>query len=242
VKIARCRVICLLPLFVSVLFNTPIAYSQAGVTLSGNVTDQTGGIISGALVRLYSIKGLSEIRAASDAKFAFSTLTPGKYELEVTSRGFKSVAKNIEISDKTPAFLSIVLQVGEGGHCTAMGLGGPGESKFSAGVDISYVKRIDMVDVRGIVRDDLGSALAGVTVKLKGTGPFSTSVSNGKGEFEFSSVEPGKYILTSSQAGFYDISRYLWIMQENLSKVIVTLPEIRRVPCFEQSDPGRGWE
>jgi hypothetical protein len=241
-KIERRPINSLVALLVGVLISTAIAHSQSGVTLRGNVTDQSGAPIPGASVRIYSIKGTSETKAGSDARFEFTNLDLGKYELEATFRGFKTVAKNIEISDKAPAFLSIVLRVGEGGHCTVMGLGGPNESKFSPGADISYVKRVDMVDVRGIVRDDLGSALAGVTVKLKGTGPFRTNVSNGKGEFEFSSVEPGKYILTSSQAGFHDISRYLWIMQENLSKVIVTLPEIRRVPCFEDSGPGRGSE
>jgi hypothetical protein len=96
------------------------------------------------------------------------------------------------------------------------------------------------VDVRGLVRDDLGSALAGVTAKLEGSGQIRTTVSNGRGEFEFNSAEPGKYVLTSSRAGFHDISRYLRIMQESLSKVIVTLPDIRRVPCFERSGPAQG--
>jgi hypothetical protein len=234
---ARRRVTCLLPLLMSVLISTPVAHSQSGATLSGNVTDQTGGAISGALVRLYSTKGLSEIEAASDAKFEFTNVDPGKYELEVTSPGFKKITKDIEIGDKTPAFLSIMLQVGSGGHCPVMELG---KGEFGAGADIFYVKRVDKVEVRGLVRDDLGSALAGVTVKLEGSGQFRTTVSNGRGEFEFSNAELGKYILTSSRAGFHDISRYLWIMQEKLSKVIVTLPDIRRVPCFEGSGPAQG--
>jgi hypothetical protein len=236
-KMARRRVICLLPLLISVLISTPIAHCQSGVTLSGNVTDQTGGAISGARVRLYSTKGLSETKVDGDAKFEFTSLDQGKYELEVKSTGFKTATKGIEISDRTPAFLSIVLQVGEGGHCPIMELG---KGKFGGGADILYAKRVDKVDVRGMVRDDLGSALFGVTVKLEGSTRFRTTVSNGRGEFEFSSAEPGKYILISSRAGFHDISRYLWIMQENLSKVTVTLPDIRRVPCFEGSGPAQG--
>ena len=93
----------------------------------------------------------------------------------MTFRGFKKVTKNIEISDKAPAFLSIVLQRRRWGTLHRHGIRGSNESKFSPGADISYVKRVDKVDVRGLVRDDLGSALAGVTVKLKGTGPFRTN-------------------------------------------------------------------
>jgi hypothetical protein len=238
-KIERRPMFSLVPLLVGVLISTTIAHSQSGVTLRGIVTDQTGAAISGALVRLYSTKGLSEIKAASDAKFEFTNVDPGKYELEVTSPGFKKMTKDIEIGDKAPAFLSIVLQEGGGGHCTVMELG---KGAFGAGADIFYVKQVDKVTVRGLVRDDLGSALAGVTVKLEGSGQFLTTVSNGGGGFEFSGVEPGKHILTASQAGFHVISRSLWIMQENLSKVTVTLPDIRRVPCFEDSGPGRGSE
>jgi hypothetical protein len=236
-KMARRRVICLLPLLMSVLISTPVAHSQAGVTLSGNVIDQTGGTVSGALVRLYSTKGLSQTKADSDAKFEFTSLDLGKYELEVKSTGFKTATKDIEIGDMTPALQSIVLQVGEGGHCPVMELG---KGKFGGGADILYTKRVDKVDVRGLVLDDLGSALSGVIVKLEGPGQFRTTISNSRGEFEFSSAEPGKYVLTSSRAGFHDISRYLWIMQENLARVTVTLPDIRRVPCFEGSEPAQG--
>ena len=106
------------PFLVSVLISTPIAQSQSIVTLEGAITDQSGAPIPGVSVRLYSTKRLSEIKASSDAKFEFTNVDPGKYELEVTYPGFKKMTKDIEIADKNPAFLSIVLRVGEGGHCT----------------------------------------------------------------------------------------------------------------------------
>jgi hypothetical protein len=228
----------LAPLLVGVLISARVARSQSGVTLSGNVMDVSGGIVPGASVHLYSVKGFRETKTDNSAAFEFVNVDPGKYELEVTSPGFRSVTiKDIEIIDKTREPLLIKLHVGSGGHCTVMGLGGPGESRFSAGANISYEERVDKVDVRGLVRDDLGSALAGVKVKLVGGGQFRTAVSNGRGEFEFSGVDPGKYTLTSSQVGFWDVSRYVWIMQKNLSGVIITLPDKRRVPCFEFSGP-----
>jgi hypothetical protein len=237
-RIAGCNIRLLAPLLVGVLISAPVVRSQSGVTLSGNVMDVSGGIVPGASVQLYSVKGFRETKTNNRATFEFVNVDPGKYELEVTSPGFRSVTiKDIEIIDKTPEPLSIKLHVGSGGHCTVMGLGGPGESRFSAGANISYEERVDKVDVRGLVRDDLGSALVGVKVKLEGGGQIRTAVSNGRGEFEFSGVDPSKYTLTSSQVGFWDISRYVWIMQKNLSRVIVTLPDKRRVPCFEFSGP-----
>ena len=226
----------LLSLFLAIPLSAPVARSQSGVTLRGNVTDDSGGGVQGALVHLYSAKRFVESKADYDGAFEFLNIDPGQYEVEVISPGLKRVIKNIEVSSKTPAPVSIRLHVGVVGHCGVRGLR-QGERFFSPGVDVSYVNRVEKVDVRGLVRDDLGSALAGVTVQLEVGGPSQIAVSNSRGEFEFSSVEPGKYILASSQAGFWDILRYLWITQENAAKVIVTLPDKVRVPCFEGSGP-----
>lgn len=228
--------IFLVPLLAGLLISSSVARSQSGFTLTGNVNDQSGGGVQGALVRLYSARGLRETRADFDGAFEFLHVDPGKYELEVKSPGFFQVAQDIEISDRAPAPKAITLRVGFGGHCVVRG-SREGERFFSPGTDNSYIKRTDKVDVKGLVRDDLGVALAGVAVKLEGMGLSLSAVSNGSGEFEFSGVEPGKYILTSKQGGFWDISRYLWIMQENQTKVMVTLPDKIRVPCFEGSGP-----
>jgi hypothetical protein len=233
-KTTRRQGIWLVILSVSFIFGGPIARSQSGVTLTGIVTDQSGAIVLGASVRLYSTKRFRETKVGSDAGFEFTNVDPGKYEMEVTSPGFNKMTKDIEISNKTPRPITVELRVGQGGHCQVTELA---KGSFNAEADIFYVKRVDRVDVKGLVRDDLGSPLAGVTVKLEGSGPSATTVSNGKGEFEFSNLEPGKYILASSLGGFRDISRYLWITQENVTEVTVTLPDQRRVGCFELSGP-----
>lgn len=229
-------VILLVPILARLFISASLAYGQAGVVLSGNVTDDSGGAVSGALVHLYSAKGVREIRANFDGVFQFAQVIPGKYELDVTFPGFKQATQDIEVSEKSPGPIALRLHVGDGGHCTVRGLR-EGERFFSPGSDNTYVMRVDNVDVRGLVRDDLGAPLAGVAVKLMGGGPIHATVTSGKGEFEFSGVKPGKYILTSSQDGSWDISRYLWITQENLTKVTVTLPDKYRVPCFEGFGP-----
>jgi Carboxypeptidase regulatory-like domain len=225
-------------LLVSFVFIIPIARSQPGITFTDIVKDEGGAPVVGASVRLYSSKRVQETIANNEGRFEFANVEPGKYELEVRSPGFNSVTfKDIEISDRPAELPPIKLRVGSGGHCMVTGLGGPGESRFSGGIEISYEKRLDRIELRGLVRDDLDAALVGVNVKLEMGNSSRTAVSNSKGEFEFSGVEPGKYILTSSEDGFWDISRYVWIAQENLSRVIVTLPNIRRVGCYEFSGP-----
>ncbi len=185
-------------------------------------------------MRLYSTKGLRETKANDVGRFEFTNIGSGKYEFEVTSPGFNKVTKDIEIGPGSQEPIAVKLRVGQGGHCAPMG---PVAGTNSLGADIVYVKRFDKVDVKGVVVDDLGSPLAGVTVKLEGSGPLWTTISSGQGEFEFSNIESGKYILASSLGGYWDIARYLWVMRENLTKVTVTVPDHRRVGCFEWSGP-----
>lgn len=225
-------VILLVPILAGLFISASLGYGQAGVMLSGNVTDESGHAVSGALVHLFSAKGVRETRANFDGAFQFAQVVPGKDELDAAFPGFKQATQDIEVSEKSFGAIALRLRVGISGHCTIQGLR-EGERFFSPGSDNSYVKRVDNVDVRGLVRDDLGAPLAGVAVKLVGGGPIHATVTNGMGEFEFIGVEPGKYILTSSQEGSRDISSYLWITQENLTKVTVTLPDKYRVPCLD---------
>ena len=221
-------------LFLNALIGSPIARSQSGVTLTGQIMDESGAGVSGALVRLYSTKRLRETKADDVGKFEFTDIDLGKYKFEVTSPDFNKVIKDVEISSGSQKPIAVKLRVGLGGHCAPMALVAGANSP---GADIVYVKRFDKIDVKGVVLDDLGSPLAGVTVKLEGSGPLWTTISNGQGEFEFSNIEPGKYVLASSLGGYFDIARYVWVMQENLINVTVTLPNQRRVGCFEGSGP-----
>lgn len=62
----------------------------AAASINGTIYDQTGGVIPNAVVTLSGLEnGYNQTIAASAAgAFAFSTLAPGRYRLEVRSPGF----------------------------------------------------------------------------------------------------------------------------------------------------------
>jgi carboxypeptidase family protein/TonB-dependent receptor-like protein len=56
--------------------------------------------------------------------------------------------------------------------------------------------------VSGVVTDEQGGALPGATVTLSGKGAPRTTVSDAKGEYRFTAVDPGSYTITAELTGF----------------------------------------
>jgi vitamin B12 transporter len=68
------------------------AFGQNGATIRGRVTDERGGKIVGAEVRLRSRSGLRIFgRTNEEGVYAFNGVGPGDYLLEVKARGFATV-------------------------------------------------------------------------------------------------------------------------------------------------------
>jgi Carboxypeptidase regulatory-like domain/Putative zinc-finger len=88
----------------------PVALSG----ISGIVTDPTGAVISRATVELREVAGNGIANAQSDASgnFKFTGLTPGRYELRVTSAGFRLNSQQVEVTAEEMAAVTSTLQVG----------------------------------------------------------------------------------------------------------------------------------
>ncbi|HUF48785.1 MAG TPA: TonB-dependent receptor [Vicinamibacterales bacterium] len=83
------------------------AWALAG-DLAGRVTDRSGGVLPGAVIRLLNIATLGEARAVADAegRYRFPDLAPGAYVLSVGATGFSDASRSIVI-DEGPAALVV---------------------------------------------------------------------------------------------------------------------------------------
>ena len=93
-----------------ILSLTVNAQQSSSKTIKGEVKDQFGGLIVGAIIQLNTEnKKTHTTTTDKSGKFFFETLLTGKYTLRVSADGFAEHVKTFEInSEKTPTF-SIVL-------------------------------------------------------------------------------------------------------------------------------------
>ena len=61
--------------------------------------------------------------------------------------------------------------------------------------------------INGVVRDEQGGVLPGVTVTLQGNGPTQTVVTEAEGQYRFLNVPPGTYAVTATLTGFQTVAR-----------------------------------
>jgi hypothetical protein len=93
------------------------AFGQGGVTstISGIVTDNTGGIVPGANVSIkHNATGVAqESITNADGSFSFPNMNSGSYTVTVSLQGFKTVVvNNVVITAGSPASVRATLEVG----------------------------------------------------------------------------------------------------------------------------------
>ena len=103
-------------LLLSIFLAVPAA-GQGGITstISGVVTDNTGGVVPGAsVVLVHKATGVSQESATnSDGSFAFPSMSPGNYTVTVSLTGFRTVViENVVVTSGSPANVKAVLEVG----------------------------------------------------------------------------------------------------------------------------------
>jgi outer membrane receptor protein involved in Fe transport len=69
-------------------------------TISGTVTDATGAVVSGATVTLTAVGTNAARTAATNAsgEYTVTNLSPGSYEVKVSSQGFRDVKQTVQVS------------------------------------------------------------------------------------------------------------------------------------------------
>jgi hypothetical protein len=196
-------------------FGSTQALGRSGAGVTGTVFDQTGAVIQGASVRLFSPDQYREARSDNQGKFAFGELPSGGYELQAESLGFGTTILRFAIASMDVEPLSIILTVAAiPSHC---GQGAPAsyEPRHSHAIGLAG----SVVDV-----DDGPIARAKVIVSDPlHTQPVATQRANNRGNFQFPDLPPGKYTITASAGGHRALqSESFWITRETLTKIEIT--------------------
>ncbi len=103
---------------VALLFAASMAFSQFTLrsSISGAVTDSSGGVIVGAQVTLTELERQQQVTAVtgSSGNYTFNNLNPGRYQVTVQHTGFKkAVSDPVTLLAEQNPRVDIVLQVGQ---------------------------------------------------------------------------------------------------------------------------------
>src|SRR6266850_5982960 len=99
-----------------VILSGPVSAQSTYGTITGSVTDSSGGAVADAQVRLSNL-GTSELRiqsTGSDGLYSFVNLFPGKYKVDVEKAGFKRTSRtDIVVEVQQTSRIDLTMQVGE---------------------------------------------------------------------------------------------------------------------------------
>jgi hypothetical protein len=108
--------VCVLYFVASAFFSIPVAAQSTYGSVSGAITDASGGLIQGAHVTLTSTDTGSKLEqdTGSDGLYTFSNVFPGRYKVSVEKSGFKRIQQNdVVVQVQQTSRIDLVLQLGE---------------------------------------------------------------------------------------------------------------------------------
>jgi hypothetical protein len=206
VKIAR-KVVLSFGLFFAAC--VPATPSEPAARLTGVVLDQTGAVILGASVKLFSLERVRETKTDDTGRFAFGDLLSDSYDLQVEHPGFKTrTVESIQVTGRVVQQVAITLQV-ENPTCDMR-------------PTVSFERRSGKVNLKGSVDDLFDGPLknARLTLTSSESGQIYVTASNDRGEFQLNNLEPGKYALRAAHDGYSDGEVIdLRVARENLTNL-----------------------
>jgi hypothetical protein len=81
---------------------SPSAQRIASFPVSGQVVDETGGVLPQATVQLLTVDGTARQSTAADAAggFRFDAVAPARYELRIACEGFRPATIRVTVSNR----------------------------------------------------------------------------------------------------------------------------------------------
>jgi hypothetical protein len=186
-------------------------YGQSTAQIKGVIRGPQSAAMAGVTVILLSEERARTTKTDESGKLEFLDLPLSTYELQVTQAGFKPVpVQEISFSEPAVRQISIVLQ-----------LAAP---ECFPKIQAAYEDRADKTNLAGKIAEFSSSASpvknATLTATHIGTGTTHVAKSNEKGDFQFVSLEPGKYTLKVSHQEYSELAGIdFWVTRENLTRL-----------------------
>ena len=143
--------VALMSLVLSPFRLAPLYAQVAGATLSGTVTDQSGGVIPLAAISIRNIDtGITRTTTASAAGFySVPNLLPGAYEVKASAQGFSNQVQNgITLTVGEQQVLNFTLRVGQASQTVVVTTEAPNvelaSSTISATVNSTTVRELPL--------------------------------------------------------------------------------------------------
>ena len=102
-------------LAVCFIFNGPLRAQVAGATITGTVTDATGGVIANAQVSAKNVATdvVTSTKSNSDGLYTVANLIPGDYQVTVAAPGFTTKVLNVTLTVGAQRALDVTMSVGQ---------------------------------------------------------------------------------------------------------------------------------
>ncbi|PYT99120.1 MAG: hypothetical protein DMG38_13170 [Acidobacteria bacterium] len=102
-------------LAVCFIFNGPLRAQVVGATISGTVTDATGGVIANAQVSAKNVATdvVTSTKSNSDGLYTVTNLIPGDYQVTVAAPGFTTKVLNVTLTVGAQRALDVTMSVGQ---------------------------------------------------------------------------------------------------------------------------------